>query len=79
MKDKGASRIPQKFKSDIIWWLHGILQAMMSDIVWYRTYEMLQSDACLKGCGAICNGQYFKASFPKNILEKIGTLIFLSF
>ncbi|KAI8490424.1 hypothetical protein Bbelb_316920 [Branchiostoma belcheri] len=37
--------------------------------------EVVTTDACLTGCGGICNGEFFHSRFPTAVLEQYGAKI----
>ncbi|KAI8498001.1 hypothetical protein Bbelb_239450 [Branchiostoma belcheri] len=37
--------------------------------------EVVATDACLTGCGGICNGEFFHSRFPTAVLEQYGAKI----
>jgi len=75
MSKKGKTRITDEFMSDIRWWFiylphfNGI--SLISQETWSSPDEVIASDACLVGCGAICGREFFHKEFPENILTKL--------
>jgi hypothetical protein len=66
-------RIPKDVKKDLLWW-HKFLPgyngvSIMSLEIWSSPDEVLSSDACLDGFGAISSNQFVHALFPSFIKE----------
>ena len=73
MPRKGTTRLTEEFKGDILWWFtylpnfNGV--ALINNNRWSLPDEVLASDACLSGCGAVCGQEFFHRDFPKFILD----------
>ena len=68
----GKVSIPAEAQKDVAWWLkfmplyNGV--SMIPWEEWSVPDSVMSSDACLVGCGAWVEGQYFHAQFPDFIL-----------
>ena len=68
----GKVSIPAEARKDVAWWLkfmplyNGV--SMIPWEEWSVPDSVMSSDACLVGCGAWVEGQYFHAQFPDFIL-----------
>ena len=57
-----------EFRKDILWWCrflrvyNGV--SMINTAPWSAPGEEFSTDACLVGCGGVCSGQFFHATFP---------------
>ena len=66
--------ISMEFKKDLLWWseflyiYNGV--SIISQQEWTEPDQYLASDACLTGCGGICNGFFFHCTFPEFILAQ---------
>lgn len=62
------------FRKDIMWWMtfvktyNGV--SMIPASVYSPPDQVLSTDACLTGCGALCDDSYFHSPFPTPILEQ---------
>jgi len=71
MPKKGQTKVPIEFSDDIRWWLkflpkfNGI--SIISLETWSKPDELIASDACLVGCGAVCGKEYFHKVFPETV------------
>ncbi|MEW8547203.1 MAG: reverse transcriptase domain-containing protein, partial [Candidatus Thiodiazotropha sp.] len=69
-----AQPIPLEAKKDLEWWSHflpiynGI--SMMDVEDWSSPDEVLSCDACLTGCGAWFEGNFFHCEFPSFIMNQ---------
>ena len=66
--------VSAELKKDLYWWseflqiYNGI--SILSLQEWTEPDQYMASDACLTGCGGICNGFFFHSTFPEFILEQ---------
>ena len=44
---------------------------MIPHLQWSKPEGFLETDACLTGCGAISQGEFFQTTFPKFILNHV--------
>jgi len=74
MNKKGQTRISVDFHNDILWWFRYLPKfngiSLISTETWSKPDEIIASDACLVGCGAICGKEYFHKEFPSRTLKK---------
>jgi hypothetical protein len=74
MKVKGYTKVTDEFKMDVRWWLKYVEHyngvSFMLEPDWYSPDEIIETDACLSGCGSICGSEYFHTEFPSNVLEQ---------
>jgi len=74
MNKKGKTSLTTDFKGDVEWWnkylqhFNGI--RLISAEKWTAPDEIVASDACLTGCGATCDTQYFHTEFPEFIQKE---------
>ena len=61
-------RIPLEARKDIAWWARFAADYNGVSIIWLSmdpmTDGVIQTDACLRGYGGICGGEYFRGRFP---------------
>jgi hypothetical protein len=73
MNRSGYTSITEEFKLDIKWWLKYIVSyngvSMMLEPRWYAPDEIIETDACLSGCGAVCGEEFFHMEFPQELLN----------
>ena len=66
--DKGKHPLSQGFKDNLGWWKSFLRQfngiRLIPPAVWQDPDAHLATDACLQGCGGICQGEYFAGQFP---------------
>jgi len=73
MNKTGRSVLTEEFRGDIRWWcrylpcFNGI--SLLLKEPWSKPDEVLASDACLVGCGAVCGHEFLHSAFPKVILS----------
>ena len=74
MPERGLFPLPREAVADIKWWqkfmplYNGV--SMMPWNEWSEPDEILSSDACLTGCGAWVEDEYFHQRFPEFILNQ---------
>ena len=66
--------VTDDLRADISWWLlflsyYNVVSAIPSNYV-ISNPELFATDACLKGCGAICFGECFHKEYPDFILRQ---------
>ena len=66
--------IPEDVIKDLVWWnkfmptYNGV--SMLDYGEWFEIDGVLSSDACLTGCGGICENLYFHRVFPSFIVDQ---------
>ena len=69
MDRKGQYSVPLEARKDIAWCTRFIQDYNGVSLLWLvkepSTDTVIQTDACLRGYGDICEEQYFRAQFPK--------------
>ncbi|KAI8517892.1 hypothetical protein Bbelb_039090 [Branchiostoma belcheri] len=72
-------RLSRDFKLDVRWWrrfmtlFNGV--SLLTPDIYCAPDEVVATDACLTGCGGICNGEFFHSRFPTAVLEQYGAKI----
>ena len=72
--ETGRVPIPVQAQKDVAWWLkfmplyNGVSMIPWED--WCEPDAVVSSDACLEGCGAWVEGQYFHSQFPDFIIVR---------
>ncbi|KAI8514479.1 hypothetical protein Bbelb_070700 [Branchiostoma belcheri] len=72
-------RLSRDFKLDVRWWrrfmtlFNGV--SLLTPDICCAPDEVVATDACLTGCGGICNGEFFHSRFPTAVLEQYGAKI----
>ena len=67
-------KLTDSFKKDIRWWwlfmgeFNGV--SFIPPLVWHEPDVTFSTDSCLKGCGGICNREYFHMSYPEHLLSR---------
>ena len=63
------------YKKDLKWWYTFLKEyngiSMIPHLQWSKPDVVLETDACLTGCGAISQGECFHTTFPKFILNHV--------
>ena len=61
-------RLTAEFRKDIQWWMNFIQiyngVSMIKTMDWSKVDQIFSTDACLTGCGALCNNNFFHREFP---------------
>ena len=63
--------IDNEFKKDLLWWhkfspvYNGC--SIIPKLVWSPPHSVVETDACLTGCGGICSLYFFHTVFPQFI------------
>ena len=56
-------RIDREFRKDLTWWLQVLDQcnekSLIPEAIWSSPDEIFSTDACLEGCGSVCNNECF--------------------
>ena len=66
-------RLSTEFRADVFWWqkfiecYNGV--SIIGDIHFSKPGSISKTDACLVGCGGICNNECFSRKFPQFITE----------
>lgn len=62
------ANLTAEFRKDLVWWRRFLREyngvSMINIAQWTSPDEVFSTDACLAGCGGVCDGQYFHAVFP---------------
>lgn len=68
------ANLTAEFRKDLVWWRRFLREyngvSMINTAQWTSPDEVFSTDACLAGCGGVCDGQYFHAVFPPFISEQ---------
>jgi len=68
------ANLTAEFRKDIAWWRRFLREydgvSRISTAQWTSPGEVFTTDACLTGCGGVCNDQYFHAVFPPFVSEQ---------
>lgn len=66
--------IPEELKKDLSWWSEFLLVyngvSMLNLQEWTEPDAFMASDACLAGCGGICEDYFFHCEFPEFIFKQ---------
>ena len=71
MRSKKSVKLSDSFKKDIKWWemfvgcYNGV--SFIPAEIWSEPDLTFATDSCLKGCGGICDKEYFHVTFPRFI------------
>ena len=67
-------RLSRDFRRDLEWWRRFLHEfngvSLIASTVYTAPDDIVATDACSSGCGAISNGQFFHAMFPDFVLRK---------
>ena len=73
MQDGVRYVITMQVRKDLEWWRSFLRQYNGSSIMWMCEKNMVDewfaTDACLKGAGGFCQGNYYHITFPKKIFD----------
>ena len=62
------ANLTTEFRKDLVWWRRFLWEyngvSMTNIAQWSSPDEVFSTDACLAGCGGVCDGQYFHVVFP---------------
>ena len=68
------ANLTAEFRKDLGWWRRFLREyngvSMINIAQWTSPDEVFSTDACLAGCGGVCDGQYFHAGFPPFISQQ---------
>ena len=71
MTKKKTIDLSESFQKDLRWWALFIDEyngvSIIPPLVWDEPDVTFSTDSCLKGCGGICQFEYFHAVFPESI------------
>ena len=74
MPKKGKTKISVEFIDDIKWWIRYLPKfngiSLISMESWSEPDQLVASDACLLGCGAVCGKEFFHSVFPSFVVVK---------
>ena len=71
---RGVISLSDQFKRDIAWWLDFLPAYNGKSLLTHPPTPPdfhLELDACLTGCGGICEGYYYHCEFPNFILQEV--------
>ena len=62
------ANLPAEFRKDLVWWRRFLREyngvSMINTAKWTSQDAVFSTDACLAGCGGVCDDQYFHGVFP---------------
>lgn len=68
------ANLTAEFRKDLVWWLRFLREyngiSMINNAQWTSPDKVFLTDACLAGCGGVCDHQYFHGVFPPFISEQ---------
>ena len=74
MSSTNSIRLSKSFKKDLRWWFLFVEQfngvSYIPPLGWEEPDVAFSTDSCLKGCGGVCDNEYFHASFPQFIQDQ---------
>ena len=74
MSSVKSIRLSNSFKKDLRWWFLFVEQfngvSYIPPLGWEEPDVAFSTDSCLKGCGGVCDNEYFHASFPQFIQDQ---------
>lgn len=60
-----------EFKKDLLWWQRFLCKyngiSIIPEQLWCKPDKVLSTDACLEGCGGVCENEYFHVMYPEEI------------
>ena len=69
------ANLTAEFRKDLVWWRRFLREyngvSMINIAKWTSPDQVLSTDACLAGCGGVCNDQYFHGSVLHSLIEMI--------
>ena len=68
------ANLTAEFRKDLVWWRRFLREyngvSMINIAKWTSPDQVFSTDACLAGCGGVCDDQYFRGVFPPFISEQ---------
>ena len=72
--DHHHANLTAEFRKDLVWWRRFLREyngvSMINIAKWTSSDAVFSTDACLAGCGGVCDDQYFHGVFPPFISEQ---------